>query len=112
MEFRMLVGEELADAIFDDVPQDLFIGVAVDAENSNVVLKRASFEHVVVPFSWFEPRGGCSPDFLDPEITDSGLTIRLGAYEAAGDAVLYDFDPAARERMTKNESAAAFLASL
>jgi len=33
-----------------------------------------------------------SPDFADAEIIDSGLTVRLGQYEAALDAILYEFD--------------------
>jgi hypothetical protein len=49
---------------------------------------------LVVPLSLFAPRPtGPKPDFSDFEVIDSGQTIRLGQYEAAADAVLYEFDP-------------------
>src|SRR5262249_17186695 len=37
------------------------------------------------------------------EIIDSGQTIRLGEFEAAGDAILYEIDPEARRRMRAKE---------
>ncbi len=46
------------------------------------------------------------PDFTDFEVIDTGQTLRFGEYEAATDAILYEFDRASRQRMKKREIAA------
>jgi hypothetical protein len=46
---------------------------------------------------WF--RSAPRPDFSAFSVVDSGQTIKLGDYEAATDAVLWEFDLDARARM-------------
>jgi hypothetical protein len=96
-------GHDLLEALTAPHRDDLFIGGAVDHDAKAVVLVRGNIETVVVPFSWFRASGdGTKPDFDDLEITDCGNTVRLGSYEAATDAVLYDFDPDFRKRVKAN----------
>ncbi|HZU83487.1 MAG TPA: helix-turn-helix transcriptional regulator, partial [Polyangiaceae bacterium] len=45
------------------------------------------------------------PDADDFEITDFGHTIRLGKFEAAADAILYEFDAEARRRLKQRSLA-------
>jgi hypothetical protein len=67
-----------------------------------VILYRGSLEPLVVPLTWFRPRpGGPRPDLDRLAITDYGQTVRLGDYEAAADAILYEFDSAYRRRARK-----------
>jgi hypothetical protein len=47
-------------------------------------------------------RHSAKPDFDDFQVIDGGQTVRLGKYEAATDAILYEFDPRARARMKDN----------
>lgn len=83
---------------------DLFIGGDVDTDDRIVVLYRGNLRRIAVPFEWFKSiRGGPKPDFRDFEVTDTGQTIRAGQYEAAADAILYEFDPDARRRMKERE---------
>jgi len=52
---------------------------------------------LVVPLTWFRVRpDGPRPDLSDLAVTDFGQTIRLGEYEAATDAILYEFDDDSR----------------
>ncbi len=84
--------------------EDLFIGGVVDADDGQLVLFRGNFNRVVVPLRWFRRRkGGPTPDPTDFEVIDGGQTVRLGDYEAAASAILYDVDPAARRRMKAAE---------
>ena len=63
------------------------------------MLIRGSLDRVAVPFDWFERTpGGPAPRFDDLAICDHGLTLRLGSYEAAVSAILYDFDAEYRRR--------------
>jgi hypothetical protein len=78
-------------------------------------VRRGDLTRLVVPWSWFRPSGdGTAPDFDDVEVVDGGLTIRLGAYEAALDAILYEFDREyrARERQRRLEMDPSFGAAL
>lgn len=80
-------------------PQDLAIGALADAEREVVVLVRGDLERVIVPFGWFAPAAdGTVPDFTDIAVIDGGLTLRLGRYEAAVEAILYEFDAGFRAR--------------
>jgi hypothetical protein len=70
----------------------------------SVILYRGNLEPLVVPLAWFRTRpGGPKPDTARLAITDSGQTVRLGEYEAATDAILYEFDDAYRRRAKKRE---------
>lgn len=100
---RLLPVEELADVLGAVNREDLFVGVAA-APADAVVLYRGDLEPMVVPLTWFRRRlGGPKPDIANLSITDSGQTIRLGEYEAAADAILYEFDAAYRRRARKRE---------
>lgn len=101
---RLLSTAELADVLGAEHPEDYFIGGVVDQDNKALVLYRGNLERLVVPLSWFRSgRGSPRPNFDDFEVIDSGQTIRFGEYEAAADALLYDFDPRARRRMKDAE---------
>ena len=57
---------------------------------------------ITVPWSMFKPSGdGVHPDFSRLSLTDHGHTIRLGEYEAASDAILYEADPEYRRKTRK-----------
>jgi hypothetical protein len=99
---RLLRVDELADVLGAANREDLFVGVA--AADAAVVLYRGNLEPMVVPLAWFRTRpGGPKPDTANLAITDSGQTVRLGEFEAATDAILYEFDVAYRRRAKKRE---------
>jgi hypothetical protein len=95
---------DLREVLSTEHPQDYFVGGVVDRDDGALVLYRGNLERLVVPLSWFRPTGrGSTPNFDDFEIIDCGQTVRFGDYEAATDAILYEFDRAARQRMKKRE---------
>lgn len=97
---------------------ELLIGAAVARLGKSVVLYRGNLETLVVPCAWFTSRpGGPRPDFSEVEVIDHGQTLRLGAYEAATDAILYEFDPryrraSRRRRLAEDTSFGASLRRL
>jgi len=94
--------EELAEVLRSENYMDLFVGGSLDQNNKTMTLWRGDLEPLTVPFSAFETSGdGTRPDFSRFSVTDFGQTIRLGDYEAATDAILYEFDPRYRRRLTK-----------
>ncbi len=94
--------DELAEALQAENARDLFIGGSVDRSNQTITLWRGCLEPLTVPFSAFEKSGdGIEPDFERFSVTDSGQTVRFGEYEAATDAVLYEFDSEYRRRVSK-----------
>jgi hypothetical protein len=99
---RLLQVDQLADVLGSPNRGDLFVGVAVAPDDSALILYRGNLEPLVVPLVWFRTRpGGPKPDPANLAITDSGQTVRLGEYEAATDAILYEFDDAYRRRVKK-----------
>lgn len=101
---RLLPTEELADVLGSPNREDLFVGAAVAPADAAVILYRGSLEPLVVPLRWFRARpGGPKPDAASLAITDSGQTVRLGDYEAATDAILYELDGSYRRRAKKQE---------
>lgn len=107
--------EELAEALQASNRMDLFIGGAVDPASRAITLWRGNLESLTVPFSAFGKSGnGTAPDFSRFSVVDCGQTIRLGNYEAATDAILYEFDGDYRRRILKErrESERSFGASL
>jgi hypothetical protein len=101
---RLLMREDLVEVLTSAHPDDYFIGGVVDPDDKAVVLYRGNLERLVVPFAWFRSgRRSPRPDFEDFEVTDSGQTVRFGAYEAAVDAILYEFDPDARRRIKNTQ---------
>ncbi len=101
---RLLPMEELVTVLGCENRADLFIGGAVAQADSAVILYRGDLEPVVVPFGWFKQRtAGPKPDFDQLAITDYGQSVRLGDYEAAADAILYEFDEEYRRRAKKRQ---------
>jgi hypothetical protein len=97
---RLLPDGEIADVLDSPNREDLFVGATAD--DTAVVLYRGNLEPLVVPFAWFRARpGGPKPDARRLQIADSGQTVRLGDYEAATDAILYERDAAYRRRAKK-----------
>ena len=94
--------EELAVVLEAENRAELFIGGSVDHATKTMTLWRGNLKPLTVPFSAFEKSGdGVAPDFQDFSVRDYGQTIRLGDYEAASDAILYEFDRAYRRRIAK-----------
>ncbi|HUY87253.1 MAG TPA: helix-turn-helix domain-containing protein [Pirellulales bacterium] len=94
--------EELAEALQAENRADLFIGGGADRASKTLTLWRGNLQSLTVPFSAFERSGdGLVPDFGKCSVTDYGQTIRLGDYEAAAEAILYEFDPEYRRRISK-----------
>lgn len=97
-----LPAEELLETLAAENREDLFIGGSVDPSSQTITLWRGSLEPLIVPFAAFEVSGdGTAPDFRRFSVTDSGQTVRLGEYEAAADALLYEFDPEFRRRANR-----------
>jgi hypothetical protein len=96
--------DELADVLGSSHRADLFVGGAGALGDAVVILYRGNLEPVIVPLAWFRTRpGGPKPDLNRLAVTDSGQTVRLGEYEAATDAILYEFDGAYRRRAKRRE---------
>jgi len=65
----------------------------VDYELKQIMCFRGSGTSLAIPFDIFKPSGtGLEPDFEKLEFIDYGLTLKLGEYEAAVDAILYEID--------------------
>ena len=105
----------MAEVIASDDAQDRLIGLVVSPNDHAVVLYRGSGDRLAIPMAWFEPSGtGTAPDFGDAQVTDDGRTLRLGRYEAAVEAILYEFDAdfRRRQRALRLETDVSFGASL
>jgi hypothetical protein len=101
---QLLPREDLVEVLTSEHPEDYFIGGVVDRDDKAIVLYRGNLERLVVPFAWFRAeRRSPRPDFEDFEVTDSGQTVRFGAFEAAADAILYEFDIDARRRIKNTQ---------
>ncbi len=101
---QLLSTEELAEVLGSADREDLFIGVALARADAAVVLYRGNLEPVVVPLTFFRQRpGGPKPDVSALAVTDFGQTVRFGAYEAATDAILYEFDEVYRRHAKKRQ---------
>lgn len=102
----LLPVEEMAEVLASDDRENLFIGVAADAKDRTVILYRGTIEPLLVPAAWFRGRpGGPKADLSKLAVTDFGQTIRLGEFEAASDALLYEFDAEYRRRARKRSLA-------
>jgi DNA-binding XRE family transcriptional regulator len=100
--YQSLPPEELVEvlALSKEKSCDLFVGGVMDQVARIATLTRGDGSMLVVPFTAFQPSGeGVSPDFERFSVTDYGHTIRLGDYEAASDAILYEFDRQFRARL-------------
>jgi hypothetical protein len=101
---RLAPVEELAEVLGSANRGDLFIGAALARSDAAVVLSRGDLEPLVVPLTWFRERpGGPKPDVSGLAVSEFGQTVRLGSYEAATDAILYEFDADFRRRAKKRQ---------
>ena len=99
--FKMLPPAELTDVALlapREEARDLFIGGSVDSASETVALTRGDLETIAMPLSMFRASGRTKLDSGDFAVGDYGHTIRLGAYEATTDAILYEVDPLFRKR--------------
>jgi DNA-binding XRE family transcriptional regulator len=97
-----LPNDELAEALAAENRKDLFIGGTIDQASETLTLWRGNLDSLVVPFSAFSVSGdGVTPNFEQFSVRDYGHTVRLGEYEAATDAVLYEYDRDYRRRRAK-----------
>jgi DNA-binding Xre family transcriptional regulator len=97
-----LAAEELAEVLEADNRADLFIGGFVNKGTKTITFWRGNLESLTVPFSAFEKSGdGTEPDFDAFSVIDNGQTVRLGSYEAAADAILYENDAEFRRATSK-----------
>lgn len=102
-DVRLLPEGVLAEVLASEERDDRFIGVMVDAEDQAIILYRGNLEQVIEPFSAFPERVDYpAPDFTDVEVVDYGQTVRLGQYEAATSAILYEIDADFRRRYKAN----------
>lgn len=98
--FSFLPLPELAEVLTDERRGDLFIGGYADPHNQTLTLVRGNLRRLSVPVSLFLPSGtGERADPFRLAFTDGGNTVRLGDYEAAADAILYEADPEYRGRL-------------
>jgi hypothetical protein len=101
---RLLPIDELADVLGSPHRADLFVGGAGAPNDAAVILYRGNLEPLIVPVASFRTRpGGPKPDLHRLAVTDFGQTVCLGEYEAATDAILYEFDGAYRRRAKRRE---------
>ncbi len=99
---QLLPITELIEVLGSDNRADLFLGGVVLAALSSLLLYRGNLEPITIPLDWFVSRPGSpEPDVSNFAVTDYGQTIRLGGYEAATDAILYEFDEDYRARARK-----------
>ena len=106
LEGGFLPPEQLGAALSAEIKDDLFIGGTVDEASQKITLWRGDLSSLTVPFAAFPASSdGVRPDFSAFRPADYGHTIRLGEYEAATDAVLYEHDPSYRRRVARERRA-------
>jgi hypothetical protein len=93
---------ELAEVLEAENRANLLIGGFVNNATKMITLWRGNLESLTVPFSAFEKSGsGEVPDFNSFSVIDCGQTVKLGDYEAAVDALLYEYDSEYRRAISK-----------
>jgi DNA-binding Xre family transcriptional regulator len=113
--YRFLATSDMLAAMTAENAVDRLVGVLVSHETAELVLVRGDASTMAVPFAWFHPSPtGVAPDFDDVEVVDFGIGLRLGSYEAAVEAILYELDRdfRARERQRRIEMDPTFGAAL
>jgi hypothetical protein len=102
---QLAEADDLAEVLAAPDRRNFFIGGAVSPAFKSLVLYRGDLEPLVVPWSWFKARpSGPRPDFAEFEVIDAGQTVRLGDYEAAAEAILYDYDADFRREHRKQRA--------
>lgn len=98
--------EELKSVLTALDRKDRFVGGTVDGPSKIITLWRGDLKPLVVPFDAFLPTAnGIRPRFDLFAVADYGATLKFGDYEAAADAVLYEFDPEFRRRIKQRRFA-------
>ena len=113
--YRFLATSDLLAVMTAENAADRLVGVLVSRETAELVLVRGDASTMAVPFTWFHVTPtGVAPDFDDVEVVDFGIGLRLGSYEAAVEAILYELDRdfRARERQRRIEMDPSFGAAL
>lgn len=101
-----LPAEELAEVLDSDHRGNYFIGGFVNRATRTITFWRGNLRSLTVPFAAFDaPAGSATPGFDDFSVIDCGQTIKLGDYEAAVDAILYEYDPDYRRAIAKKRLA-------
>ena len=96
----LLDPKELAEVVRAESSADLFVALTYEPSTASFVFFRGDGTSLVVSASAFERTAdGVSPDFSAAEIVDYGQTVKMGEYEAAVEAILYENDKSARRRM-------------
>ena len=94
--------EELAEVLDSENRGDLFIGGFVNKATETVTFWRGNLESLTVPFMAFgKSSDGTEPNLNEFSIIDGGQTVKLGIYEAAVDAILYEYDLEFRRAKSK-----------
>ena len=84
-----LAFREIIEALEAPNTDELIVRAVVNFAIHYVHIWTGTGREVMIPFSYFEPSGdGTKPNFFNPKIIDGGLTLALGKYEAAADALL------------------------
>ncbi|MCE9545605.1 MAG: helix-turn-helix domain-containing protein [Planctomycetia bacterium] len=97
-----IAAEELAEVLKAPNREDLLIGGFVNAATQTITFWRGNFDSLTVPLATFRKSGdGTEPNFESVSVIDCGQTVRLGKYEAAVDAILYEHDTEYRRRRHK-----------
>ena len=96
---HFLPRDEMTEALKSPDRKDRFLGGIMDEVTETITLWRGDLSPLVVPFSAFQPpANGINPDWSRFAVTDYGHTLRFGSYEAASDALLYEYDEDFRRR--------------
>ena len=94
--------KELAEVLDAENRAHLLIGGFVNHSNETITFWRGNLESLTVPFSSFAKSGyGPVPNYDAFSVIDCGKTVTLGSYEAAVDALLYEYDPEFRRTISK-----------
>lgn len=113
--YRFLPTSEMLAVMTAGNAPDRFLGVLASDETAELILVRGDASTMAVPFAWFAVTPtGVAPSFDDVEVVDFGVAVRLGAYETAAEAILYEFDREfrMRERQRRIEMDPSFGAAL
>lgn len=98
--------EELKSVLIAPDRSDRVVGGTVDEPSKTITLWRGDLKPLIVPFDAFSPTAkGIVPRFNLFSVTDYGNTLKFGDYEAAADAVLYEYDPEFRRRLKQRRFA-------
>lgn len=100
-----LATEELKEvlALPEKEKRKYLISGYVNFDDQVIMCFRGSGTSIAIPFGVFRPSGtGLKPDFDKLEFIDYGQTIKLGEYEAAVDAILYEIDEDYRNEVNTN----------